>query len=552
MLQIRRKILYTSSLRRAPLYYLPITFALISVYLLCLAFNPFIPGAEASNGTTYYVSKNGNNANGLSWATAWNELASIDWSVVQPGDTILVDGGSQSMTYTTTLTIAKSGTQAAPITIERATETGHNGTIILFGGRSTPLPYCGQQNYTYHPAPSSQGIVFGNNSWVVVDGRSWDGMAIHGFNSYGIDMTASPSNDIVRNIELYDNGSADQSGNTWSPDDAGFGVFLTGTNLTFEQMNIHDNAADAFDTGLAAGVHNITINYSWMHISRENPTQQGLPYNDCTHQDGYQIYNGGIQSDILIENSVVGPGLGEGVILGQELTTTGVSAKVNNVTLRNNLMIDKDRNILGYPQVLESGWIIDHVTAVTQGEGISGGTYEALFLEGSNNTVTNSIFYDGLIYLPDGLTKSTSNCQWKTTGDTDVIGGQTVDPQFVTDISSYTYSTPLAVMADENLALQSTSLCKGAGSSITSVNSFLQIVEANNPGSTPTPQANSTPGSSQTPVAITTPGSGDNNGQNPIPGGFATIVWVILGLVLIGAIALLFVLYRRRSRDSIY
>src|SRR5437762_3080102 len=65
--------------------------------------------ALAATGTTYYVSKNGNNADGRSWATAWNELNQINWGVVQPGDSILLDGGSSQMTYTTSLTVGKSG-----------------------------------------------------------------------------------------------------------------------------------------------------------------------------------------------------------------------------------------------------------------------------------------------------------------------------------------------------------------------------------------------------------------------------------------------------------
>src|SRR6266446_2236143 len=62
----------------------------------------------AGSAHTYFVSRNGNNADGLSWTTAWNELASINWSVVQPGDTVILDGGTNGMTYATILTIGKS------------------------------------------------------------------------------------------------------------------------------------------------------------------------------------------------------------------------------------------------------------------------------------------------------------------------------------------------------------------------------------------------------------------------------------------------------------
>src|SRR5260370_11350022 len=138
--------------RRNTLYYLPLTFTLIAAFSFSIAFNllgfPLIPSARASSGTTYYVSKNGNNADGRSWATAWNELANIKWSVVEPGDMILLDGGSQSMTYDTTLTLGKSGTPTAPITIERSTDVGRNVQVVLYGCGSPP-PSCGPQNYLY-------------------------------------------------------------------------------------------------------------------------------------------------------------------------------------------------------------------------------------------------------------------------------------------------------------------------------------------------------------------------------------------------------------------
>ena len=135
----------------------------------------FTPGVKAAGRTTYYISKNGNNADGLSWATAWNELNKINWSLVQPGDTLLLDGGSQSTTYTTTLTIGKSGTQADPIIVKRATDAGHNGQVILFGGRSVPLPYCGQVNYTYRATGSGKAGEPGNpgssvNEYAVIVG----------------------------------------------------------------------------------------------------------------------------------------------------------------------------------------------------------------------------------------------------------------------------------------------------------------------------------------------------------------------------------------------
>src|SRR6266567_1369019 len=83
--------------------------------------------AATVNDAIYYDSKNGSNADGLSWSTAWNDVNQINWSVVNPGDTIVIDGGSTAcpsnydftstrpgincgMLYNSTLTIEKSGT----------------------------------------------------------------------------------------------------------------------------------------------------------------------------------------------------------------------------------------------------------------------------------------------------------------------------------------------------------------------------------------------------------------------------------------------------------
>jgi hypothetical protein len=550
-LSIEVKDLFSRKLNRLhasrnTLYYLPLTFTLIMAFFFSITFNllglPLIPSARASSGTTYYVSKNGNNADGRSWATAWNELANIKWSVVKPGDMILLDGGSQSMTYTTTLTVGQSGTRTAPITIERSTDVGRNGQVVLYGGGS-PLPYCGQQNYTYQPSQTSHGMVFGTSSWIVIDGMNWGGISIHGFHDNGIDMTGGPGNDTLRNLQIYENGSATHNGNSWNPDTGGHGIYLTGTNLTFERLNIYDNADDEFDTGESPGVHNVTINYSWMHVTRESPLGQGLPFNECVHQDGYQIYDGGTQGNILFENSVVGPGLGEGVILGATCFPPANScarATINNVTIKNSLFIGKDINIMGYPQVKETGWVIDHVTGVTPGNNRSP-LNQALFLQGSNNTVTHSIFYEGNIYVPDGLVGVTGNCQWKTVGG-NALGGKTVDPQFVTDISSFNYNTPLATMQNANYALQPSSPCNGAGSSITSVNSFLQLVTGATPALTPTPTPKSTPGSNQKPVVIATSVSPPNNN--------ATVIVVVLGLLIFIGVISLFILFYRKSRHA--
>jgi hypothetical protein len=143
-------------------------------------------------GATYYISRSGSNTDGRSWATAWNELDQIDWSVVQPGDTLLIDGGQQrcnlpvvvtdnsnqptpagcGMEYNTTLAVEASGTVVEPITIRLADESGRNGTARIFGGRSRSLPYCDQAGYSATGGTRYGIRIYGRHD-VVIDGTHW-------------------------------------------------------------------------------------------------------------------------------------------------------------------------------------------------------------------------------------------------------------------------------------------------------------------------------------------------------------------------------------------
>ncbi len=461
----------------------------------CQNISPLLPVKSTRTPTTkptshtYYVSRQGNNSSGLSWLTAWNELDQIKWSIIRPGDTIFLDGGSKNMVYTSTLTIGKSGTVVAPITIKRSTEAGRNGKVVLFGGRSIPLPYCGQSTYTNQTSGVlSSGIAVNGKSWIVIDGMSWDGISISGFSSNGVAVStkygsaSTSSNDTIRNLEIYDNGSASQQSNgTWIPKDSGDGVAVAGSNLTFEQMNIHDNADDNFEPG---PVNTMTIEHSWLHETREDPTRSGLPWNQCVHQDGFQIWTGGVQGGITIQDSVLGPGLLDGVILGQTPTNPYNGATVNNVTLKNDLILDATgNNIFGYPRISSQNWTIQNVTSFTIAPNVDGNTPNNIFLEGSGHKVTHSIFYGGHISLPIGSTTS-GNCLFNTNGNTvllkgknvELINGENVDPKFVTNVSRFTSATPLATLANANFALQQSSPCSGAGSSITSVAQLISIV----------------------------------------------------------------------------
>ncbi len=415
-----------------------------------------------ATGNTFYVSKNGSNADGSSWATAWNEPGSINWDRVQPGDTILLDGGATSMTYSSTLTIAKSGSAGAPITIKMASEAGRNGQVQLFGGRSTPLPYCGQAGYNDQSAGvSGSGIDFGNSAYIIVDGTKWDGIQVYGHSSDGVEYSGA-SHITLRNAEIFDNGSISGS-NTDRP-----GVHPVGSDLVFDQVNIHDNGQDAFQTG--GPVNNFTLRHSWLHNARSNPSQgANVAFNSpCTHQDGIQIFSGGTQTNFLIEDSVFGPGLMQGLLLCDNHVAP--AAVLDNVTIRNDLFIQsyQGTNIMGYrvwPSrefVDDQHWTIDHITSYT----ITG---DQVIVGGTGHQITNSVFYGGQFDFNNPLAASSGNCLYKTGGKSAYIGGKTADPQFVSNVDAYTTSVSLDTLGKTNFSLQPTSPCQGKGSSIRSV-----------------------------------------------------------------------------------
>lgn len=93
--------------------------------------------AQDSLAANHYVRKGATGSNnGSNWTDAWNELNQINWTVVNPGDTVLVGQG----TYTTRLTMSKAGAGGARITVQKATDAGYNGQVTIPGVTVT-APY---------------------------------------------------------------------------------------------------------------------------------------------------------------------------------------------------------------------------------------------------------------------------------------------------------------------------------------------------------------------------------------------------------------------------
>lgn len=493
-----RQIIQRRAFSKTALSIFAVLFAGVGSYFILKSF--------AAGGQTYYVSRDGNNADGTSWTTAWNDLNQIDWNVINAGDTIKIDGGSTAcasnydfsatrpgvscgMLYNSTLTVGKSGTSGSPVTIELATDAGHNGTAVFFGGRTTPLPYCTQPSYSPQTSGTltSHAVVVGNYQYVVLEGMKRSGIMIYGYTSDAVVMNSgSASNDTMRNLEVFDNGSYSVRGDgTYITDSKG--IQPEGSNLMFERLLIHDNGQDAFQSG--GPISNITVQDSWMYMRRSNPLYPGFAFNaapfniTCQHVDGIQIYGGGSQPGLTIKDDVFGP------LLSQGIYPSDVGTYVNNVTINNVLLLNANWNNINSDQQSDStvpqNWTIQNITGYDDGSSgpdSSAGQVNVEVGSGSNMSITNSIIYHGSVHFE---TFTGSNNVYYGTNFA-IPGGTNMNPQFVSGPS--VVNSAYSDFAAADFTPQCGAACTGVGSTIHSIQDILDLIDSlNTTPSTPAP-----------------------------------------------------------------
>ena len=396
-------------------------------------------GLSAQPGhTTFYVSKDGNNLDGKSWSTAWNELNHIQWEVLRPGDTIVIGGGE----YNTNLDVGSSGLSGDPITITT------NGEQVIMNGQRPRPPYCGEAEYT--PANGTNAIDLEDQSFIVIDGQDWSGIVIRN-HVRGIMMREHTSNIIVRNTEIYDNGWSVGSGTNTAPD--GPGVELGGSDILFERMLIHDNGQDSFQAGW--GVWSFTLRNSWLYNSREHPVETGKPFNYCSHTDGIQIYDGGLQGPIIIENSIIGPSFMQGIMINNK-------ADVDDVLIKDTLFVyNANAGIAIQNDGQSSNWTLQNITIVQDAISKSWN----LKMNGDGHQIRNSMFWGGSWGI--GIfnwSEAVGNYNWLTRDQYDVA--VEMNPLFVDGEAGLFQGSDFA---DFNFTIQNSAISPATGSSIVSV-----------------------------------------------------------------------------------
>jgi hypothetical protein len=463
--------------------------------------------ARLRSGTTWYVSRNGDGTVGTSWSTAWTEPSKVNWAEVNPGDRIVIDGGATrcpsnypygattvvppgrtcGMQYRGPFVIGASGVVGAPITISLSTSAGHDGTAVLAGGRTTPLPYCDQPSYRAVGHARAAGILIPGSSHVVIDGTHRSGIMVYGAQS-GVDLSSDRTSFVqLRNLEVFDNGVYARWAHGSRTD--GEGISLAGHDIVIDRDLIHDNGQDAIqdrDTGVPgighAGLHDITVTNSWLYERRDSPLfpgygfnagAQAMPDQDCTHVDGLQIWGGGLhQQRMTFRYDIFGPLLAQGVYPGDD-----DRASFDHVVIADSLFLNPlDHAIIG-PGISADpstprAWHINRVTSYqTPRPNYGLAVHGKLDLAGSGHVLTNSLFYNG--YFDARSIRGRGNLWW---GGEPVAHGRRHLADFADAWRtgrSPTYSTLVAL----NLAPRCRA-CAGVGSSLHDVPDLLQRIDA--------------------------------------------------------------------------
>jgi hypothetical protein len=398
--------------------------ALCGALALCL-----LCTAKANAANTWYVSSlnTGYMIDGKTWNTAWPDMNYLNWTMIQPGDTIKIDTGTgvwphASTSYRYPLTVGKSGTAASPITIEAAPDSGHNAGIIdmhntINIGNNSYITICG--NKWYKGLAANVGYTDVNPSYVpdfMIDGATT-----------GITIASGASNITLSNLWIARGG---------------YGVSLsTANNVLLSNCLLGDNTYDnvAFYPAMAsAGLSHIS--HCWIYGNTRNG-------NGVSTYSGYQPASG--NANLELDSCLLGPGLGDCVHHLADHTLVNVYS---------TLMIDGINTGMraSNPSGLFSGIA---VTTFQTPLNVSGQGNYCLAINNTQNVQLNqSIVYGGTVTPTQTNNQiGNDNFQFKDYAATYLISPTQVDPQFNSNVAAVANNASFDTLCNLDFGLQATS-----------------------------------------------------------------------------------------------
>jgi hypothetical protein len=291
---------------------------------------------------TYYVDNTSTGANtGTSWTDAWQGFAAINWSLVGPGDTIYISGGTTEKTYNEQLFIEISGTEGNPITIKVGQDIGHNGNAIItnagsYGGLFIMAPYI-----------TIDGNVNGERR-ITIQNCTTTGVLVYGANTHNINLT-------YLNV-LHNGDEAEEHGirigeveyikplveishclidDNWQDQLSGSGIqFAPG----FGYVSVHDNIiSNLNDDGFECSLGGVDF-YNNEMFGKSYDGGEG-------HPDGLQFYNGYYK----IYNNKFHDVTSGNAYIYIEVGTASLSFQWENIYIYNNLIYDTEINTASPP-----------------------------------------------------------------------------------------------------------------------------------------------------------------------------------------------------------
>lgn len=388
---------------------------------------------------TYYVSKDGDNSDGRTWATAWNEMDQIHWSEISPQrhDSLVIDGGVGRMVYRKTMTV-QTIPYPSPVTVKVSTEANHNGQAVIA------------------PGTAANGIEISSGGFIL-NGSKRSGILIFGAKNGMTITTSAPYPFSVKNLEI---SNCSESGVTVNP--AYYPIPLS-------QLILHDNATNLV-TKQGSGPGGASLTKCWIYNSSYYKQADGIR---C---DGNA--SGPPMPGVTLNSCVLGPGLRDGIS----------NLNSSRPSLTNCLLINSTRNnISSFSATLQN--VTSFMTKLNPSET----AHRCIKLQAGSpyypigSTVKKSIVYGGMVEIP--LTYQLpypgslpqpfpltveQNTQFRTTGNTTALAPDMVNPQFRSPfIALLPNNTPVPLLMTLDFSLKDGSPAEGEGSEITSIKKLL-------------------------------------------------------------------------------
>lgn len=403
------------------------------------------------------------------------------------------------MLYTGLLAPTVNGTAANPITIRKSSEAGRNGTVVIFGGRSTLLPEANQASYTVSGTGRQFGADLQGRSYITIDGRTRSGIVVYGCGATpigtaaGINLNNLSDHITLRNIEVFDCGTYGQYNR---PSDNALvyktdrpGIRLGGTYITIDRCLVHDCGQDPIQAGYATS--NLVVSNTWLYGRRMHSTWIGYGFNagsqanpdqNTTHADGIQLYAGGAnQGPLTFDHSVAGPLISQGFYAGDATLTS-----FDNVSFKHCVVLAPFRHgIQGdtYSGTTPANWTIDHCTVHGPLTPFPGYVNTWLGIEvesGTGHSLKDTIVTWGAnFYNSSAFTGTNSGNIYNGAGGDPLPGGTNVDPQFVAALGTTEIPSSFSRYLQIDWTPQAASAI-GKGSELHSIQRLLDRIDALN------------------------------------------------------------------------